>query len=105
MYLALTRAIAKVEKQAVKIKKKIIDRKQGARRTSAVAPTPDGNVEASPRPPRIINARRYAVKPMTPEEAAMRLSGEPISFCVRDCGHRSSGVLYNARTEIWTNRA
>src|SRR2546426_3259165 len=37
MYLALTRAIEKVEKQALKLKKKIIDRKQGARRTAAVA--------------------------------------------------------------------
>ena len=63
MYQSLTRAIAKIEKQALKLKKKIIDRKQGAKRTSAVAPQPDGNVEASPRPPRIMPARRYAVKP------------------------------------------
>ncbi|MGB7923031.1 MAG: ribosome-associated translation inhibitor RaiA, partial [Pyrinomonadaceae bacterium] len=41
MYQALSRAIAKIEKQALKLKKKIIDRKQGARRVSAVAPDPD----------------------------------------------------------------
>ncbi len=80
MYMALTRAIAKIEKQALKLKKKIIDRKQGARRTSAVAPTPDGQFEATPasaanhcRPP-------LCVKPMTAEEAALRLAAIRISL-------------------------
>jgi putative sigma-54 modulation protein len=95
MYMALTRAIAKIEKQALKLKKKIIDRKQGARRVSSVAPEPDGQLEASPGPPRIINARRYAVKPMTAEEAAMRLTGEDDQFLVfRDADTNRVGVLY-----------
>ncbi|HLO01312.1 MAG TPA: ribosome-associated translation inhibitor RaiA [Pyrinomonadaceae bacterium] len=95
MYLALTRAVAKIEKQALKLKKKIIDRKQGARKTSTVAPTPDGRVEASPRPPRIINARRYSIKPMTAEEAALRLSADPDQFVVfRDADTDRVGVLY-----------
>ena len=42
MYMALTRAMAKIEKQALKLKKKIIDRKQGARSAASVAPAPDG---------------------------------------------------------------
>src|SRR2546422_9523355 len=54
MYMALTRAMEKVEKQALKLKKKIIDRKQGARRTASVAPTPDGQFEATPRPARAL---------------------------------------------------
>src|SRR5215204_4817182 len=58
MYMALTRAMAKIETQAVKLKKKIIDRKQGARPAASVAPEPDGGIEATPRPPRIIPARR-----------------------------------------------
>jgi putative sigma-54 modulation protein len=97
MYQALTRAIAKIEKQAVKLKKKIIDRKQQAQPTSAVAPQPDGNpeVEASPRPPRIIAARRYTVKPMTAEEAALRLSSEQDQFLVfRDADTNRIAVLY-----------
>lgn len=98
MYLALTRAIAKIEKQALKLKKKIIDRKQGAKRASAVAPPPDGRVEASPRPPRIIPARRYTVKPMTAEEAALRLSGETDQFLVfRDADTNRVGVLYKRK--------
>jgi putative sigma-54 modulation protein len=98
MYMALTRAIAKIEKQALKLKKKIIDRKQGGKRASAVAPEPDGQLEASPRTPRIINARRYAVKPMTAEEAAMRLSGEADQFLVfRDADTDRIGVLYKRK--------
>jgi putative sigma-54 modulation protein len=95
MYMALTRAIAKIEKRALKLKKKIIARKQGATRTAAVAPEPDGRVEATPRPPRIIAARRYSVKPMTAEEAALRLSSEASQFVVfRDADTERIGVLY-----------
>lgn len=95
MYLALTRTMDKIERQALKLKKKIIDRKQGAKRSSAVAPTPDGQLEASPRPPRIINARRYSIKPMTAEEAALQLSTDPDQFLVfRDADTDRIGVLY-----------
>lgn len=95
MYMALTGAMEKVEKQAMKLKKKIIDRKQGARRTSSVAPTPDGQLEATPRAPRIIPARRYSVKPMTAEEAALRLSSDPQQFVVfRDADTDRIGVVY-----------
>jgi putative sigma-54 modulation protein len=95
MYQALSRAIAKIEKQAVKLKKKIIDRKQQAQPTSAVAPQPDDPLEASPRPPRIIPARRYAVKPMTAEEAALRLSNEQEQFLLfRDADTNRIAVIY-----------
>jgi putative sigma-54 modulation protein len=95
MYQALTRAIAKIEKQALKLKKKIIDGKQRAKPTASVAPPPDGDIEASPRPPRIIAARRYNVKPMTAEEAALRLSGEDNHFLVfRDADTNRVGVIY-----------
>ena len=98
MYMALTRAMAKIEKQAVKLKKKIIHRKQGAKSTASVAPPPDGLIEATPRPPRIIPARRYAVKPMTAEEASMRLSGEPDQFLVfRDADTQRLGVIYKRK--------
>jgi len=98
MYMALTRAMAKIEKQALKLKKKIIDRKQGGRRTAALAPQPDGHLEATPRPPRILAARRYSVKPMTAEEAALRLSGESDQFVVfRDADTDRLGVLYKRK--------
>jgi putative sigma-54 modulation protein len=98
MYMALTRAMAKIEKQAVKLKKKIIDRTQNGRRSARVAVEPDGDLEASPRPPRIINARRYSVKPMTAEEAALRLSAESDQFLVfRDADTNRLGVIYKRK--------
>ncbi len=94
MYQALSRAIDKIEKQAVKLKKKIIERKQSAKPLSSLAPSV-GAVEASPRAPRIIAARRYSVKPMTAEEAAMRLSEDSDQFIVfRDADTNRIGVLY-----------
>lgn len=98
MYMALTRAMAKIEKQAVKLKKKIIDRKQGAKSAARVAPEPDGRIEATPRPARIIPARRYAVKPMTAEEASLRLSAEQDQFLVfRDADTQRLGVIYKRK--------
>ena len=98
MYMALTRAMAKIEKQGLKLKKKIIDRKQSARSTARVAPQPDGYLEATPTPPRIIAARRYSVKPMTAEEAALRLSDESDQFLVfRDADTERLGVLYKRK--------
>jgi len=99
MYLALSRAISKIEKQALKQKNKIIDRKQSAKRVSAVAPQPDGTeVTAAPRTPRVISARRYAVKPMTAEEASLRLSSAADQFIVfRDADTKRLGVLYKRK--------
>ena len=98
MYMALTRAMGKIETQALKLKKKIIDRHQAGKRTAEVAPQPDGDLEATPRPPRIIAARRYTVKPMTAEEAAMTLSSEADQFLVfRDADTERLGVLFKRK--------
>ncbi|HXQ71749.1 MAG TPA: ribosome-associated translation inhibitor RaiA [Pyrinomonadaceae bacterium] len=98
MYMALTRAMAKIEKQAVKLKKKIIDRKQGAKSMGRVAPEPDGQIEAMPRPARIIPARRYVVKPMTAEEASLRLSEDQNQFLLfRDADTQRLGVIYKRK--------
>ncbi|HEX6624458.1 MAG TPA: ribosome-associated translation inhibitor RaiA [Pyrinomonadaceae bacterium] len=106
MYGALTRAIDKLEKQALKLKKKIIERKQSATPLSALAPqdTPraaggDGAaVAAALAPPRIISARRYRVKPMTAEEAAMSLAEDSNQFVVfRDSDTSRLSVLYKRK--------
>jgi putative sigma-54 modulation protein len=85
MYQALSRAISKIEKQAVKLKKKIIDRKQSAQPLSTLAPDNGADEDLSvedvaPASGRIISARRYAVKPMTPEEAVIRLGEDSNQF-------------------------
>lgn len=99
MYQALTRAITKLEKQALKIKKKVITKKKHTRsKISSAATNPGGEISPSPSMPRIINARRYAVKPMTPEEAAMRLMDEQNQFLVfRDSDTDRLGVIYTRK--------
>ena len=95
MYMALSRAIGKIEKQALKLKKKIIDRKHTSVKTGVAAPSPDGHVKAAPVPRRIINASRYTVKPMTAEEAALNLSSKTDAFIVfRDADTSRVAVLY-----------
>jgi putative sigma-54 modulation protein len=95
MYMALSRAIGKIEKQAIKLKKKIIDRKHSSTKASITAANSEGQLKAAPLPVRIINARRYNVKPMTAEEAALELSAKTDSFVVfRDADTSRVGVLY-----------
>jgi putative sigma-54 modulation protein len=100
MYQALSRAISKIEKQAVKLKKKIIDRKQSAQPLSSLAPD-NGSVETDDNAPatgRIISARRYAVKPMTPEEAVIRLGEDSNQFILfRDADTDRLCVLYKRK--------
>ena len=80
MYMALTRVIGKIETQALKLKQKMIDRKQGPS-YAAVAPNrrTTGSYTAA-----ATNHRRAALfgKPMTAEEAALRLPRNKISSCV-----------------------
>lgn len=135
MYVALTRAIAKIEKQALKLKKKIITRSHTSSRTAALETTAaaDGSAAIDHKlntqtaevvasvsaadgsdgtrrrqqlatgnreiiQPRIISARRYPVKPMTPEEAMMRLLDEADQFIVfRDSDTERVGVLYKRK--------
>lgn len=102
MYQALTRVIDKIEKQALKLKKKIIERKQAAPPLSSLAeaaPAPAAEGQASaPAAPRIINARRYRVKPMTAEEAALSLSEDASQFLVfRDAETSRLSVLYKRK--------
>jgi putative sigma-54 modulation protein len=136
MYLALTRAIAKIEKQALKLKKKLITRTHSASRTVALETTSSADGSAAIdhklktqtadvvasvsaadgsdgtrrrqqlaandgealQTPRIITARRYPVKPMTPEEAMMRLADEADQFLVfRDSDTERVGVLYKRK--------
>jgi len=97
MYKSLSESIDKIEKQALKLKNKVIDRSHRAtkvgtitRRTSELKPAPAG--------PRIIPARRYAVKPVNPEEAALMLNGEANSFLVfRNAENQRISVIYKRK--------
>lgn len=95
LYLAISRAVDKVEKQALRLKEKRVARRQSAKKTAEVAPTPDGNITAEPAPPSIITADRYAVKPMTAEEAVISLEEDTNQFLVfRDADTENLSVIY-----------
>ena len=92
---AITTAAAKVEKQVRRLKEKFDSKKRRRASTRVVAPVPGGPLEAAPSAPRIIQARRYRVKPMTPEEAASLVEDSNDQFIVfRDAETNKVGVLY-----------
>jgi putative sigma-54 modulation protein len=89
-------AADKVKKQVMRLKEKFQTKKRGRLPVKEVAPVPGGLLEAAPTAPRIITARRYRVKPMTPEEAAILLADSADQFIVfRDSETNKIGVLYN----------
>ena len=93
---SVTTAAARVAKQALRLKEKFQTKKRSRSSVKDVAPVPGGVIEAAPPAPRIILARRYRVKPMTPEEAAMILTDSDDLFIVfRDAESNRIGVLYN----------
>lgn len=89
-------AASRVQKQGLRLKEKFHAKKRGRRPVRVVAPVPGGAIEAAPNAPRIILQRRYRVKPMTPEEAAIILTDSDDQFIVfRDAETNKVGVLYN----------
>ena len=92
---SISTAASKVEKQVLRLKDKLRGKKRGRTSMGEVAPVPGGALEAAPAAPRIIIARRYRVKPMTPEEAVILLADSDDQFIVfRDAETNKVGVLY-----------
>ena len=95
LYQAISKAVDKLEKQSRRLKEKVIDRKQAARKIASIAPEPDGEVAAAPLPPRIIMSDSQNLKPMTPEEAVLVMSGDESQFLVfRDTESENLSVIY-----------
>lgn len=98
MYTSALQAIDKLHKQIVKVKGKIIDRAHHAPPVSTVAPSPVPPVEPEKDAPRIIRSRRYSIKPMTPEEAVLRVEESADQFVVfRDSETDRIGVIYKRK--------
>jgi putative sigma-54 modulation protein len=97
MYQSLSKTIDKIEKQALKIKNKIIDKHHKAKKVTAVA-TPVDEVAPAPDAPKIVSANRYAVKPMTADEAVLRLNDEENQFLVfRNAEDERFSVIYKRK--------
>ena len=100
MYKSLSQTIDKIEKQALKLKSKITDKHQKAKKVSTVVPPSDNIEEISPvtTTPRIIDSNNYPVKPMTVEEAVLRLNDEENQFLVfRNADNERISVAYKRK--------
>jgi len=97
MYQSLSQTITKIEKQALKLKNKIVDKSHRAVKIGE-ATSRVGQLKPAPTGPRIINARRYAVKPMSDDEAAMVLEGDENQFLVfRNSEDQKVSVIYKRK--------
>ncbi len=97
MYQSLSQSIDKIEKQALKLKNKVIDKSHRATRASTIVQK-EAEVEPAPAAPRIINEERYVVKPVTAEEAAMSLVDEDNDFLVfRNAENKKVSVVYKRK--------
>lgn len=97
MYISLSRSIDKIERQALKLKNKVIDRTQKAVKAGAINDR-TAEVKPAPKEARIIKTRRYAVKPMTPEEGALELKNGDASFLVfRNADTDKISVIYTRK--------
>ncbi len=72
MYQSLSQTIGKIEKQARRLKDKVIDKSHKAKRAVVVSASPDV-AEKVARVPRIVEMNGLAAKPMSAEEAALHL--------------------------------
>ncbi len=97
MYQSLSQTIDKIEKQVLKLKNKIIDKHRKAQKVSTVS-AEKTEVKPMPRAPRLINTRKYPVKPMTEEEAVLRLNEEENQFLVfRNADDERLSVIYKRK--------
>src|SRR5262245_32942563 len=94
---SISAAAGRVQKQVLRLKEKFKAKKR-KRVVKGAIPEVAGPVEAPQATPRIIQARRYRVKPMTPEEAAALVQDSPDHFIVfRDAETNKVGVLYKRK--------
>ena len=93
--ISVRQAVDKVEHQAEKLKSKWTEskRRRGGTRVA--------NVQAAPRaaaPRRIVRTTRYAVKPMSIEDAALRVESGPDTFVVfRNAESDAVSIVYRRK--------
>jgi putative sigma-54 modulation protein len=92
--ISVRQATEKVEQQAQRLKGKWDGRRRKGAAARAVSPAP---AEAAPER-RIVRATRYAVKPMSLEDAALRVDGGSETFVVfRNAETDAISILYRRK--------
>jgi len=97
-FVAIDRAVSKLEQQLHKLKSKLKRRNHAAARVPAMTPTeaaPGAPLISDGAGPRIVKSKRFAMMPMTPEEAAQRMDllGHGFFFFT-NLDTRRSAVVY-----------
>jgi putative sigma-54 modulation protein len=97
--LSIRQAVDKVERQAMTLKSRWTESKRQRRATSAAgAPAPARAPAGARAAPRVIRARSYPVKPMSVEDAAMRVEAGPDTFLVfRNMDTEAVSILYRRK--------
>jgi putative sigma-54 modulation protein len=92
--ISVRQATEKLEQQAQTLKGKW----NGRKRKGAESRLVDASVPDAAPPPRIIRATRYAVKPMSIEDAALRIDGAGETFVVfRNAETDAVNILYRRK--------
>lgn len=98
--LAIRQAALKIEQQAQKLKGRWDSRKRQAAkvvRNRKVTPQPD-ETASTVDGPRVVRASRYAVKPMSIDDAALRIENGDETFLVfRNSDDDSVAILYRRK--------
>jgi putative sigma-54 modulation protein len=91
-HLSIRQAAEKIEQQAQKLKSKWAERKRRGAGSREVPPPEEAAV------PRVVRATRYAVKPMSVEDAALRVDSGPDTFVVfRNAETDAVSILYRRK--------
>ena len=97
MYQSLSQSVDKIEKQARRIKEKVIDKSHKARRKAAVAAAPERSDKVAPVL-RIIEMKGTNAKPMTADEAVLEIEDGGKEFVVfRDAANGGVAVLFKRK--------
>lgn len=75
MYASIDGVFEKLRKQIEKFRSKLIEKRRmdESRKKDLAAASAEAALRATPDAPRIVRTKRFSMKPMTPEEAAMQI--------------------------------
>jgi len=100
MYASIDLVVGKLKKQIEKYRSKLILKRRldEARRKARLLTSAEAALRAGPRESRIVRTKRFAMKPMTPEDAAlqMELLGHTF-FVFRNASTMEVNVVYKRK--------
>lgn len=97
MYQSLSQTIGKIEKQARKLKDKVIDKSHKATKAAALT-APSDHADKIAAAPKIIRSKGLASKPMSADEAAIELdSGEQQFVIFRNSKDGRVSVIFRRK--------